>query len=660
MQKYTVQINKDNYFSVDSKIIEFRGEIVRIVNLRSVSGIIGEKFDISDSKLKEIIRHYLIYSNNVELLNIYSRKLNEFNWFEIYSNSESSEKQAQNEQFGYPNSSKTNEKIELSEYIKISDQIDESKINSELKDSKNQLIPSKLYEKLNSIIPKFQKINLESLNFVPIWHINGSPQTNAKYCELFTTFEILIHILSKRFISFKSELLSLSSTEIQNSVARGIKINDYTNMKKNSLKQLILQKDDKIDELNRKIDSMMIEMRGQSTKIDNQLEEIGGLKIKIDDQKEEISGLNKKIDNQTEEISGQKEEISNLNKKIDKQSGTISSLESKIIGGLSVLQQIKNTQDLTCSLIQKTNQNQIQFLENEVPPSAVGMKQTEEITIFIYSPKLQQEIINSLPDLKLNHEDLILDTISCQTKDLKSHLIKHKYYEIAKGNKKSEDEVITYRLTCNSLDLNKFAQRFSVSSNLLDGKGKFIRKFIVNKSKLDLFKKEFNDFVDSLEENHRKTIELLKDSSSIASNYKNSANELIDKYIQEDFYDKDEIKNTTIKAQIEYLTRTVKEIKNNQEDQSKEIKEIKNNQLVMMNLLTSLNPKIKNFQIKLDHYYYDVINENNQAMYATKRSKDGKFSEFQPLTIELFNKSIFRDKDHVRDIYLPSKRKAIE
>ena len=31
MQKYTVQINKDNYFSVDSKIIEFRGEIVELL-----------------------------------------------------------------------------------------------------------------------------------------------------------------------------------------------------------------------------------------------------------------------------------------------------------------------------------------------------------------------------------------------------------------------------------------------------------------------------------------------------------------------------------------------------------------------------------------------------------------------------------------------------
>lgn len=84
MEKYTVQINKDNYFTVDSKIIESRGQIVRVVNLRSISGVIGEKFNLSDRKLKEIIHLYLHYINNVELLNIYSRQLNGHNWFEIY------------------------------------------------------------------------------------------------------------------------------------------------------------------------------------------------------------------------------------------------------------------------------------------------------------------------------------------------------------------------------------------------------------------------------------------------------------------------------------------------------------------------------------------------------------------------------------------------
>lgn len=95
--KYTVQINKDNYFSVDSKIVELDKGIVRIVNLRSIKGFIGNKFDLSDLKLKEIIMHYLVHSNNVELLNIYSRKFNSFNWFDIYSNQESSENHAQNQ-----------------------------------------------------------------------------------------------------------------------------------------------------------------------------------------------------------------------------------------------------------------------------------------------------------------------------------------------------------------------------------------------------------------------------------------------------------------------------------------------------------------------------------------------------------------------------------
>ena len=62
----------------------------------------------------------------------------------------------------------------------------------------------------------------------------GSRTSRAEFTELYTTFEILIHMLSKRFISFKSKLLSISSTEIQyateiqNSLARGIKIEDYS------------------------------------------------------------------------------------------------------------------------------------------------------------------------------------------------------------------------------------------------------------------------------------------------------------------------------------------------------------------------------------------------------------------------------------------------
>ena len=109
MQKYTVYLDKNNYFSVDSRIIELDKEVVRIVNLRSIKGFIGESFDLNDSKLKDIIMKYLRFSNNVELLNIYSRKFNRYNWFDIYLNQESSEKQAEIEHSPIGLCSKTNE-----------------------------------------------------------------------------------------------------------------------------------------------------------------------------------------------------------------------------------------------------------------------------------------------------------------------------------------------------------------------------------------------------------------------------------------------------------------------------------------------------------------------------------------------------------------------
>lgn len=99
---------------------------------------------------------------------------------------------------------------------------------------------------MNPKLPKFKKQDIDSMEFIPIWYVNGSLQTNANYCELFTTFEILIHILSKRFISFESEILSISSTEIQNGTARGYETTDYSQIKKKALKDLLLQKDERI------------------------------------------------------------------------------------------------------------------------------------------------------------------------------------------------------------------------------------------------------------------------------------------------------------------------------------------------------------------------------------------------------------------------------
>lgn len=130
METYTVHIDNNNWFSVDSKVIEFEKQSVRLVNLRSIKGFIGEKFDLSDDKLKKIIHDYLRFSNNVELINIYSRKFNHVNWFEIYTNQETSEKHAENHHAEISACSILDQIYELSDYIQISDELDDSKIIS--------------------------------------------------------------------------------------------------------------------------------------------------------------------------------------------------------------------------------------------------------------------------------------------------------------------------------------------------------------------------------------------------------------------------------------------------------------------------------------------------------------------------------------------------
>ena len=635
METYTVQLNKENYFSVQSKLIEFGDETVRLVNLRSINGIIGEKFDLTDPKLQKIIMDYLRFSNNIELLNIYSRKYNKFNWFEIYNSDEIINQLAN----------------KLTENIQLADKFDESKVKNELKGLNNLLIPSKLYQNVHKSLPLFEKIDIDTCKFIPIWYINGSPKTKANCCELFTTFEILIHILSKRFISFKSILLDLSSVHIQKSQFYGKKLEAYLKMEKDSLADLLLQKDKTIDKLNKKIDDLI-----------------------------------KTVKSQTQEIKSQTSIIENQTSRIDKQIDRISSLETKLIDGLDVIQKLHESHQEVDQLVQKSNNEQIHILKNYIPPEVIGRNQTKETIMFIYSPRLNDEIIQNLPHLKLESNEIILDTISCQLRDRSSHLEKHKF-------DKNKDQIIVEKHLCNSLDINKFIQNYSTVTKKLDSHGKYIRKFIVSLSNIDKFKIEFENYINEIESKHNQIISSLEGTSSKVSSVKNDVKDILMNYIQEDYYDKDEIENTFLTSRINYLTKIVEnsnsqieemkniqsinnerivkiensqsinderivKIENSQKQQIKQIEEIKNTQSTIIDLLKKINPKIDKLQIKNGHFYYDIeVEPSGEVKYATKRCKNGIFANYEPLTENLIKNSIFRDKDNPREIYLPSKRR---
>ena len=622
METYTVHIDNNNWFSVDSKVIEFKKETVRIVNLRSIKGFISEEFNLSDLKLVEIIKHYLKSSCNVELLNIYSRRFNGLNWFEIYSNTESSEKELKNKLCENSRSSKSNENSELLENINISEKIDLSKIKSEIKDSKNRLIPSKLYENMNQNFPKFQNIDIDSCKFIPIWYINGSLQSNAKYTELYTTFEILIHILSKRFITFKSQLLSISSTEIQYAKIKGYDIEDYLRLEKKSLADLVLQKDKEIISLNAKMDEMMKEMKTQSNKIDN---------LQLDlDKKSEI------IINQNQEI---KDKTFQLEKSL---SGLISTSKT------ALMYKQKSDELAKAGLV-----------ENKISTG-----NTNEIFILLFRKDLNEQYHTSFPNEP--KEYIILDTISCQEENRNKLLYKdHKFDE-------ETCEIIYETKKGNALDFNRFVKTHgSLIQPISNSKESIqIRKYKIYKSnlpylifELDRINNESKSIKDKIISNNKKLIENISDPlanvyEAIKFNNSEQTNELKDvlmvmnnqltemkndnEKLREELKSSNENLINVIDKKLENNKQEIKtELENNKQEIIDSIKEIMKKPATTddLNLISnSIN------QLLFKRRYREIYKcKKSGALVFFSGFKKGKPINPQLLTLEVLITSKFRD-----------------
>ena len=285
---YRVQIDDNDYFELDGFILRLHDKEIRIFNLRSIRGHIGVEFTRKgDGKLQDIIKRYLTHSDNVELLNILSREINDFNWFDAYNdNFIDIEVYTKEELMGMKNScsgimahmrhddveeekqahmnmsgtgyelqeEKNNVPMKHGAYAPCSSG-DENIVSidvfiNEVRSTKNDhLLPQALMNHLHEGIIPYVKHSIDDFDYFPIWYINGARTSKADLCELYCPLEVIIHILSKRFVQFKAKLLTLASTDVQLAVAQGEKLDDYTSFRKHQLIEACHAKDDKIDKL---------------------------------------------------------------------------------------------------------------------------------------------------------------------------------------------------------------------------------------------------------------------------------------------------------------------------------------------------------------------------------------------------------------------------
>ena len=322
MELYRVNIDSDNYFEANS--LEIRPG-VRIVDIRSLRGHIANDFDAKDVQLKKLIQFYLWTTDNVELINILSREYNEYNWFEAYDESyNSNQAYSKNQLLGIQNN-------EVDAIASTSQIVNPRSFIPEVRDKSGHLKPSTLYTHLHIGIPRNQKLDLETIDFIPIWYING--KTNDSKCELYCCFEILIHILAKRFVEFKAKLLQLASTDIQLAKANNQTISRYQHLTQlqliHKIEKLKAKKKGLIeanDDLNAKFDAFRAEANAKldkmNTKLDTQTQEL----IQAHTQRDEIQAQNINL----------QQSLNTANSKLDTATEMISDLKSCIETGIAV------------------------------------------------------------------------------------------------------------------------------------------------------------------------------------------------------------------------------------------------------------------------------------------------------------------------------------
>lgn len=182
---HRINIDEHNYFKIDGFTLQLDGKTLRIYNLYSIVGNIEKEFSSRrDYVLKQIIDTYLQVTDNVELINAVSRDLNDYDWFEAYDE--------------HANSNVT---YSIEELMRLDCKVSINKFVADVRGS-NQLIPNKLYEYLNAFIYCEKHYNLEEFECFPVWFKNSNS-------ELYCTIEIVLHILSKRFSTFKTNILRL-------------------------------------------------------------------------------------------------------------------------------------------------------------------------------------------------------------------------------------------------------------------------------------------------------------------------------------------------------------------------------------------------------------------------------------------------------------------
>lgn len=453
---YRVNLGKSGHFEFNG----FRINKVLFANIRSLKGQIGD-VNFDKEILKKNIMDFLRVGTNVELVNILSRDLNGFNYFEIYEESANINKDLKIEdvlgEFDHPavagcsnSDSIRSNSNNSSQDLKIEDILGKFElpvftgtsylVQIRAKTDSSHFISSEVISHINPNIPLYKRIEIEKFNFYPIWYINGPQKSNS--CELFCHFNILIHLLSKVFVEFKSQILDLAGIDIQKAVARDQTVEKY----------LALSKDELITRL-KMIEATNSNLAKEKLSL---LDEIKRMREESREREEYLIQQNtqslERLAQSNEQLTDMNTKLTVANTKIDNLIDLVSTTTERAINSLDSL----STQ-----------------LNESLPNSILTTGTAQELLIIFRCKSLENEMRDKG---LIGPNESVFDTIACQAKDKTRSLEFHKFDKLT-------DEIIREYSISNSIDLSKF-----IRNNATPDQAKFystqthIRKLVYNRN----------------------------------------------------------------------------------------------------------------------------------------------------------------------------------
>lgn len=281
IKNYRINLNESDYIIFNG--IKFENDDTKVYpNIRSVEIYINDQIYtyFNDNEIKSKIYNYLQSQDNIKLINLISNRIINKKWFECYLD-------------------KSSGNVLGSQDLQI---------KPELLDEKSNIKITELYE-TKTLLENGCKYEGE-FPVYPVWHINGNHNTPAKYCSLYCHYDIMLHILSLRFVEIKSQILNLSTTEFLKAVINNETIDEHIEHSYEDLLNIIEKQKQIINQKNKRIfvlEECMREIRNDNNLIQKDNKE---LKAKIDNVLKDNERILNKLDETHNELVETRHELS--------------------------------------------------------------------------------------------------------------------------------------------------------------------------------------------------------------------------------------------------------------------------------------------------------------------------------------------------------------